>query len=168
MAIERTTPATPIEGELEAGIEVDISSANGAEMTEDGGMIIDFDPDAFDPSGDFFANLADEMSEDALQKLSSELVGQYQGDRDSRNDWEETYIKGLDQLGLKIEDRTLPWPGACGVFHPMLTEAVVRFQSQAITEIFPASGPVKTKILGLATPEKEEQSQRVQNYMNYL
>ena len=168
MAIERTTPATPIEGELEAGIEVDISSANGAEMTEDGGMIIDFDPDAFDPSGDFFANLAEEMSEDALQKLSSELVGQYQGDRDSRNDWEETYIKGLDQLGLKIEDRTLPWPGACGVFHPMLTEAVVRFQSQAITEIFPASGPVKTKILGLATPEKEEQSQRVQNYMNYL
>ncbi len=168
MAIERTTPATPIEGELEAGIEVDITAANGAEMTEDGGMIIDFDPDAFDPSGDFFANLADEMSEDALQKLSSELVGQYQGDRDSRNDWEETYIKGLDQLGLKIEDRTLPWPGACGVFHPMLTEAVVRFQSQAITEIFPASGPVKTKILGLATPEKEEQSQRVQNYMNYL
>ena len=168
MAIERTTPATPIEGELEAGIEVDISSANGAEMTEDGGMIIDFDPDAFDPSGDFFSNLADEMSEDALQKLSSELVGQYQGDRDSRNDWEETYIKGLDQLGLKIEDRTLPWPGACGVFHPMLTEAVVRFQSQAITEIFPASGPVKTKILGLATPEKEEQSQRVQDYMNYL
>ena len=168
MAIERTTPATPIEGELEAGIEVDISSANGAEMTEDGGMIIDFDPDAFDSSGDFFANLAEEMSEDALQKLSSELVGQYQGDRDSRNDWEETYIKGLDQLGLKIEDRTLPWPGACGVFHPMLTEAVVRFQSQAITEIFPASGPVKTKILGLATPEKEEQSQRVQDYMNYL
>ena len=168
MAIERTTPATPIEGELEAGIEVDITAANGAEMTEDGGMIIDFDPDAFDPSGDFFANLAEEMSEDALQKLSSELVGQYQGDRDSRNDWEETYIKGLDQLGLKIEDRTLPWPGACGVFHPMLTEAVVRFQSQAITEIFPASGPVKTKILGLATPEKEEQSQRVQDYMNYL
>ena len=168
MAIERTTPATPIEGELEAGIEVDISSANGAEMTEDGGMIIDFDPDAFDPSGDFFANLADEMSEDALKKLGTELIGQYQGDRDSRNEWEETYIKGLDQLGLKIEDRTLPWPGACGVFHPMLTEAVVRFQSQAITEIFPASGPVNTKILGLATPEKEQQGKRVQDYMNYL
>ena len=168
MAIERTTPVTPIEGELEAGIEVDISSANGAEMTEDGGMIIDFDPDAIDPSGDFFANLADEMSEDALKKLGTELIGQYQGDRDSRNEWEETYIKGLDQLGLKIEDRTLPWPGACGVFHPMLTEAVVRFQSQAITEIFPASGPVNTKILGLATPEKEQQGKRVQDYMNYL
>ncbi len=168
MAIERTTPATPIEGELEAGIEVDITAANGAEMTEDGGMIIDFDPDAIDPSGDFFANLADEMSEDALKKLGTELIGQYQGDRDSRNEWEETYIKGLDQLGLKIEDRTLPWPGACGVFHPMLTEAVVRFQSQAITEIFPASGPVNTKILGLATPEKEQQSKRVQDYMNYL
>ena len=91
MAIERTTPATPIEGELEAGIEVDITAANGAEMTEDGGMIIDFDPDAIDPSGDFFANLADEMSEDALKKLGTELIGQYQGDRDSRSEWEETY-----------------------------------------------------------------------------
>ena len=168
MAIERTTPATPIEGELEAGMEVDISSANGAEMTEDGGMIIDFNPDAIDPSEDFFANLAEEISEDILKKLGTELIGQYQGDRDSRSEWEETYIKGLDQLGLKIEDRTLPWPGACGVFHPMLTEAVVRFQSQAITEIFPAAGPVKTRILGLSTSEKEQQGKRVEDYMNYL
>ena len=168
MAIERTTPATPIEGELEAGMEVDISSANGAEMTEDGGMIIDFNPDAIDPSEDFFANLAEEISEDDLKKLGTELIGQYQGDRDSRSEWEETYIKGLDQLGLKIEDRTLPWPGACGVFHPMLTEAVVRFQSQAITEMFPAVGPVKTKILGLSTSEKEQQGKRVEDYMNYL
>ena len=97
MAIERTTPATPIEGELEASVEIDIVEPNGAMMTEDGGMIIDFDPDAFDPSGDFFANLAEEMSEDDLQILASELVSQYQGDRDSRNDWEETYIKGLDR-----------------------------------------------------------------------
>ena len=168
MAIERTTPATPIEGELESSVEIDIVEPNGAMMTEDGGMIIDFDPDAFDPSGDFFANLAEEMSEDDLQMLATDLVGQYQGDRDSRNDWEETYIKGLDQLGLKIEDRTLPWPGSCGVFHPMLTEAVVRFQSQAIGEIFPASGPVNTKIFGKVTPEKEQQSKRVQDYMNYL
>jgi hypothetical protein len=166
MAIERTIPATPIEGELEAGIEIDIMP--DSEMTEDGGMIIDFDPQAFEEDGDFFANLADQMSDDSLKKMASELVSQYQGDRDSRSDWEETYIKGLDQLGLKIEDRTLPWPGACGVFHPMLTEAVVRFQSQAITEIFPASGPVKTKILGTNNKEKEKQSQRVQDYMNYL
>jgi len=168
MAIEKVTPATPIEGELEAGMEVDISSANGAEMTEDGGMIIDFNPDAIDPSEDFFANLAEEISEDDLKKIGTELIGQYQGDRDSRSEWEETYIKGLDQLGLKIEDRTLPWPGACGVFHPMLTEAVVRFQSQAITEIFPAAGPVKTRILGLSTSEKEQQGKRVEDYMNYL
>ena len=166
MAIERTTPATPIEGELEAGIEIDIMP--DSEMTEDGGMIIDFDPQAFEEDGDFFANLADQMSDDSLKKMASELVSQYQGDRDSRSEWEETYIKGLDQLGLKIEDRTLPWPGACGVFHPMLTEAVVRFQSQAITEIFPANGPVKTKILGTNNKEKEKQSQRVQDYMNYL
>jgi hypothetical protein len=169
MAIERITPATPIEGELEAGVEVDLMPPDALETeTEDGGMLIDFDPNAFEQTGDFFANLADEMSEDALQKLSSELVGQYQGDRDSRSEWEDTYIKGLDQLGLKIEDRTLPWPGACGVFHPMLTEAVVRFQSQAITEIFPSAGPVHTKVLGLDTKEKEKQAMRVQNYMNYL
>ena len=168
MAIERTTPATPIEGELEAGMEVDISSANGAEMTEDGGMIIDFNPDAIDPSEDFFANLAEEISEDILKKLGTELIGQYQGDRDSRSEWEETYIKGLDQMGLKIEERTAPWAGACGVFHPMLSEAVIRFQSQAIGEIFPASGPVQTKVIGKPTPEKEKQAGRVQDYMNYL
>jgi len=80
MAIERITPATPIEGELEAGVEIDLMPPNALEMeTEDGGMLIDFDPSAFEQGGDFFANLADEMSEDALQKLSSELVGQYQG-----------------------------------------------------------------------------------------
>ena len=169
MAIERITPATPIEGELEAGVEIDLMPPDALEMeTEDGGMMIDFDPNTPEQGGDFFSNLADEMSEDALQKLSSELVGQYQGDRDSRSEWEDTYIKGLDQLGLKIEDRTLPWPGACGVFHPMLTEAVVRFQSQAITEIFPSAGPVNTKVLGLDTKEKEKQAMRVQNYMNYL
>ena len=169
MAIERITPATPIEGELEAGVEIDLMPPDALEMeTEDGGMMIDFDPNTPEQGGDFFSNLADEMSEDALQKLSSELVGQYQGDRDSRSEWEDTYIKGLDQLGLKIEDRTLPWPGACGVFHPMLTEAVVRFQSQAITEIFPSAGPVNTKVLGLDTKEKEQQAMRVQNYMNYL
>ena len=152
MAIERIIPATPIEGELEAGVQVDIDLGNASAMeTEDGGMLIDFDPNAFEQTGDFFANLADEMSEDALKKLSTELIGQYQGDRDSRKEWENTYIKGLDQLGLKIEDRTLPLPGACGVFHPMLTEAVVRFQSQAITEIFPSAGPVNTKVLGLDT-----------------
>ena len=89
-------------------------------------------------------------------------------DRDSRKEWEETYTKGLDQLGLKIEERTQPWNGACGVFHPMLSEAVIRFQSQAIAEIFPAAGPVKTKIVGKITDEKEKQAQRVEDYMNYL
>ena len=89
-------------------------------------------------------------------------------DKNSRKEWEETYTKGLDQLGLKIEERTQPWNGACGVFHPMLSEAVIRFQSQAISEIFPPQGPVKTKIVGKITDEKEKQSIRVQDYMNYL
>ena len=79
----------------------------------------------------------------------------------------ETYVKGLELLGLKIEDRTTPWPGACGVYHPILSEAVIRFQSQTIMETFPAGGPVKTKIVGEITPEREKQAERVENELNY-
>ena len=180
MAIERS-PATPVEGliELEDEIEIEtedddlaLSIENPESIsveTEDGGMIIDFDPNSkSDDEGDFNANLVNFIEENDLQALGSELIAQYEADRESRSDWEETYIKGLDQMGLKIEERTAPWAGACGVFHPMLSEAVIRFQSQAIGEIFPASGPVQTKIVGLPTPEKEKQASRVQDYMNYL
>ena len=180
MAIERS-PATPVEGliELEDEIEIEtedddlaLSIENPESIsveTEDGGMIIDFDPNSkSDDEGDFNANLVNFIEERDLQALGSELIAQYEADRESRSDWEETYIKGLDQMGLKIEERTAPWAGACGVFHPMLSEAVIRFQSQAIGEIFPASGPVQTKIVGLPTPEKEKQASRVQDYMNYL
>tara|TARA_R110000782_G_scaffold19940_2_gene54181 strand:+ start:278 stop:2764 length:2487 start_codon:yes stop_codon:yes gene_type:complete len=180
LAIERS-PATPVEGliELEDEIEIEtedddlaLSIENPESIsveTEDGGMIIDFDPNSkSDDEGDFNANLVNFIEENDLQALGSELIAQYEADRESRSDWEETYIKGLDQMGLKIEERTAPWAGACGVFHPMLSEAVIRFQSQAIGEIFPASGPVQTKIVGLPTPEKEKQASRVQDYMNYL
>ena len=137
--------------------------------TEDGGVLIDFDPDAqMMAEVEFGANLAEVMEDSDLGALASELVGQYRGDKNSRKDWEESYVKGLDQLGMKIDDRTSPWEGACGVTHPILSEAVVRFQSQAIGEIFPAAGPVKTRIVGKMTPEKERQSHRVQNFMNYL
>ena len=173
MAIERR-PATPVDGLIEQDTEEDIQISienpdSVAIATDDGGMIIDFDPDAM-PIGDagFNSNLADFMDEDKLRELGNDLISSFNGDKESRSEWEETYTKGLDQLGLKIEERTTPWAGACGVFHPMLSEAVIRFQSQAITEIFPAQGPVKTKIVGKITSDKEKQSQRVEDYLNYL
>ena len=174
MAIERK-PATPVEGTIEQDPqdqELTIAIENPDSLaieTEDGGMIIDFDPNAKE-IGDvkFDSNLAEHIDDGILQELGSKLVGDYNGDKDSRSEWEETYTKGLDQLGLKIEEKTTPWAGACGVFHPMLSEAVIRFQSQSITEMFPAAGPVRTKIVGKITEEKEKQSQRVEDYLNYL
>lgn len=149
---------------------VDISIVNPEAVaieTDDGGMIIDFDPNA-SQEVDFNANLAEHLDERDLDNLANELIGAFQSDKDSRGDWERTYIEGLDNLGLKIEERTEPWSGACGVYHPLLSEAVIRFQSQAISEILPASGPVRTNIVGKMTEEKEKQSRRVENYMNYL
>ena len=172
MAIER--PLTPLTPEIpleDIEVEIETLEAVGPAMitdTDDGGVIVDFDPSAAGEEVDFYANLADSIEDDELVGIANELMGLYRGDKDSRKDWENTYTRGLDQLGLKHEDRTLPWPGACGVFHPMLTEAVVRFQSQAITELFPSAGPVKASVLGKLTDDKEEQAIRVQDYMNYL
>ena len=156
--------------DMEPSIEIEIEDPESVAIeTEDGGMIIDFDPNAKEVGNeDFDSNLADFMDDDLLSEIGNELVSAYNGDKESRADWEETYTKGLDQLGLKIEERTQPWAGACGVFHPMLSEAVIRFQSQSITEMFPAQGPVKTKIVGKITDDKTKQAQRVQDYLNYL
>ena len=172
MAIERK-PATPIEGTVEQEPEeIDIvieSPESVAIETEDGGMIIDFQSASpKEGESEVNSNLTDYVDEDELDRLGSKLISDYIGDKDSRKDWEETYIKGLDQLGLKIEERTTPWAGACGVFHPMLSEAVIRFQSQSISEMFPAQGPVRTKIVGKLTDEKEKQAQRVEDYLNYM
>jgi hypothetical protein len=173
MAIERQ-PATPIDGtveqETEEELTIEIENPESVAIdTDDGGMIIDFNPNATEVGDEEFdSNLADFIDDKVLQQLGGELVSSYNGDKESRSDWEETYTKGLDQLGLKIEERTQPWAGACGVFHPMLSEAVIRFQSQSITEMFPAQGPVRTKIVGKVTEEKEKQSQRVEDYLNYL
>ena len=116
---------------------------------------------------DFYENLADELEEAALQSLASDLAGDISNDLASRKDWEDAYKEGITLLGLKYEERTEPWSGACGVFHPMITEAVVRFQSETIMETFPAKGPVKTQIIGKQTREKEEAAQRVEEDMNY-
>tara|TARA_R100001440_G_scaffold19874_1_gene33485 strand:- start:7658 stop:10129 length:2472 start_codon:yes stop_codon:yes gene_type:complete len=171
LAIERT-PATPVEGLIEQEpeeISIAIENPDSVAIeTEDGGMLIDFDPQDEKLDSDFGDNLAEVIDENDLERIGSELIAAFQNDKDSRRDWEETYTKGLDQLGLKIEERTQPWNGACGVFHPMLSEAVIKFQSQAISEIFPASGPVKTKIVGKITEDKAKQAERVEDYMNYL
>ena len=171
MAIDK--PATPIDGliEQEPQEELQIAIENPdsvAIATEDGGMVIDFDPQEEKPDSEFGSNLVEFIDDQELEHIGSDLISAFNMDRDSRKEWEETYTKGLDQLGLKIEERTQPWNGACGVFHPMLSEAVIRFQSQAIAEIFPAAGPVKTKIVGKITDDKEKQAQRVEDYMNYL
>jgi hypothetical protein len=143
----------------------------GAEVTftEDGGAEIDFDPTADDEQveAEFGANLAEYMKEADLDELSGDLLSRYTADEQSRDEWKKTYIEGLDLLGLKFEDRNKPWNGACGVFHPLLTEAVVRFQAQTIQEIFPAAGPAKAKEEGKSTPEKTQQQHRVVNYLNY-
>ena len=131
-----------------------------------GDLDIDLKPRK-ETSEDFDANLADYMDDKDLAILSSDLVDDFDKDSMDRKDWIRTYVEGLKLLGLKYEERTEPWQGACGVFHPMLTESVVRFQSEGITETFPAMGPVKTKIVGKDTPESEEAAARVQEDMNY-
>jgi hypothetical protein len=162
-----------LDPETGVGSSVEIAVVNPEVVsisTDDGGVVIDFDPTGGETNGegDFDSNLADYMEDDVLGRLASQLNGDFESDRNSRADWARSYTRGLDLLGLKADDRTTPWPGACGVYHPILTEAVVRFQSQAVMELFPASGPVKTKIIGDITDQKEEQALRIQQHMNYL
>ena len=116
---------------------------------------------------DFGENLAEIISERVLATLGSELIDSFEDDVDSRKDWIQTYVDGLELLGLKIEERSEPWEGACGVYHPILAEAVVKFQAETIMETFPASGPVRTQIIGKETPEKKDAAQRVEDDMNY-
>lgn len=135
--------------------------------TEDGGAIVIFGSEE-DDEPEFGDNLAEYIDDSVLSAISQELVTHFENDLRSRADWEKTYKSGLDLLGLKIEDRSTPWAGACGVFHPILSEAAVRFQSQSIMETFPAGGPVRTDIKGKVTPEKERQALRVKSDLNYF
>ncbi len=150
-----------------APLEIEIEDPEGVRISM-GDIEIELEPGSDNEGGeDFDANLADFMSDSALNSLGGELVADFDKDIGDRKDWIKTYVDGLKLLGLKYEERTEPWAGACGVFHPMLTESVVRFQSEGIMETFPAAGPVKTQILGKDTPEKEEASARVREDMNY-
>lgn len=116
---------------------------------------------------EFSKNLAEDMDESDLLLLAGELIDDYDTDISSRKDWIQTYVDGLELLGLKIEERMEPWPGACGVYHPLLAEAVVKFQAETMMETFPAAGPVKTQIIGKETPEKKKAAERVRDDMNY-
>ena len=148
-------------------IEVQIENPEGVIVGMDGIEIDLMEIVAGDKSNDFDANLAEEMDEGELQKLASDLIELVDADIGSRKDWVEMYVKGLDVLGMKYEERTEPWLGACGVFSTVLTEAAVRFQSETIIETFPAQGPVKTEIIGAIDKLKEEAAERVREDMNY-
>ena len=149
------------EGLLVSEEEDDLGESLVTEL-DDGGVLVDFDPMAEEGGQEdqFDSNLAEFIDDDELTTLANDCISKFESDKTSRSDWEQTYKQGLDQLGLEIEDRTTPWAGACGVFHPMLSEAVVRFQSQTIQEVMPAKGPVRTQCWGVTTPERTQQAHR--------
>ena len=156
---------------VEMSEEMEQVKPGEAEITEleDGSVDVNFDPDALKESeaADFNANLADFVDERELGYLSSTLYQNYQDYKSSRKDWEKSYTQGLELLGFKYENRTEPFAGASGATHPVLAEAVTQFQALAYKELLPATGPVRTQIIGVQTPEKTQQSNRVKDFMNY-
>ena len=151
--------------ESEEAIEIEIEDPEKVTIgIGDTELVID--PDRMDDEK-FSENLAEELDEQYLGELASDLLEDFSNDVNSRKDWLETYVDGLELLGLKIEERTEPWEGACAVYHPLLSEALVKFQAETMMETFPAAGPVKTSIIGKETPECVEAAQRVQENMNY-
>ena len=148
----------------EMDIEVD---GMDPEIPEDGMTIILGAEPETEGDDDFNANLAEFLDEKVMVEVAGDLLGEFEADANSRKDWLDTYVDGLELLGLKLEDRTEPWPGACNVFHPLLTETLVKFQADTIMETFPAAGPVKTQIIGKQSREKDEAAERVRDDMNY-
>ena len=172
MAIEKGLYAAP-EG-IEAldqlnqetpDIEIEIEDPEAVDISIDGEEILHMEKAA--EANEFNKNLAEEIDDSVLQMIASELIGDFEDDIASRKDWIQTYTDGLELLGMKIEERAEPWEGACGVYHPLLSEALVKFQSETMMSTFPAAGPVKTQIIGKETPEKKDAAQRVQDDMNY-
>jgi len=150
----------------EPALEITIEDPEAVEIGIDGMPIMRIE-EGEKEEDDFNANLAEEMDEAALATLAGDLIGDFENDVSSRKDWVQTYVDGLELLGMKLEERMEPWPGACGVYHPLLTESVVKFQAETMMETFPAAGPVKTQIIGKETPEKKAAAERVKNDMNY-
>jgi len=170
MAIEKGLYAAPLgmeEAALdESPLEITIEDPEAVEIGIDGKPILRIEETEDDEEG-FDDNLAEYISKGELTELAGDLMGEYDEDVSSRKDWIQTYVDGLQLLGMKIEERMEPWPGACGVYHPILSETLVKFQAETIMEIFPAAGPVKTQIIGKETPEKKQAAARVQDDMNY-
>ena len=169
MSIEKSLYEAPLGldalANQEPDIEIEVEDPEALRVSVEGEEILDFEKDDLEDA--FNENLVDVLPPSIVQSLASDLAEDIDNDIASRKDWETMYKDGITLLGLKFEERTEPWDGACGVFHPMITEAVVRFQSDTIMETFPASGPCRTKILGKETPEKKESAQRVEEDMNY-
>ena len=152
-------------GAQEQPVEIEIVDPESVTIGMDG-LEITIEP-GNEYEEDFTANLAENLTDSELATLANDLIGDVDDDIDARKDWIQTYVDGLELLGLKIEERSEPWEGACGVYHPLLAEAIVKFQSETMMSIFPAQGPVKTHILGKETPAKKESAERVQEDMNY-
>jgi hypothetical protein len=179
MAIEKQAEPfimeEPVDEVLPEDIDIAFEDMEGAvdETTEtemeDGSVVIDFAPGDLEsaPVG-HYDNLADAVDENDLALLASDLVASFEADRESRRDWAEAYVNGLDLLGMKIEERAKPWAGAAGVYHPMMTDAVIRFQAQAMSELLPAAGPARSKIVGKLTNDRADQAERVIGELNYL
>ena len=145
-------------------IEIEIEDPESVHINMDG---VEIDIEKAQDAEEFNKNLAEELTEGELTLLAGDLIGDFDGDVASRKDWIQTYVDGLELLGLKIEERSEPWDGACGVYHPILAEAVTKFQSETIMDTFPAAGPVKGEIIGKETQEKKDAMERVVDDMNY-
>jgi hypothetical protein len=171
MAIEKSLYQAPLGIEEEAmaqgfaPIEIEIEDPESVTIGIDGVPILRIEEG--EDEEDFSDNLAEELDEGLLQKMASDLIGDFDSDIGARKDWMQTYVDGLELLGMKIEDRSEPWEGACGVYHPLLSEALVKFQAETMMETFPAAGPVKTEIIGKETQEKKDAAVRVAADMNY-
>ena len=163
----------PIDKAINQAPQLDIILSEAEEMPdieivleEDGSAVINMTEDDADEV-DFYANLAEVIDENDLSDIAMDVGAMFEADKSSRSDWEQMYSKGMDLLGLKLEERTKPFRGASGATHPMLTEAIVQFQAQAFKELMPAGGPVRTQVVGRETVEKTQQASRVQDFMNY-
>jgi hypothetical protein len=171
MSIEKSLNPAPqgiesiIEGLEEPDLEIEIEDPESVRIKM-GEMEIELEPSE-ETDEDFNANLAELMGDEELALIASELIGDFDEDVAARKDWIQTYVDGLELLGMKLEERAEPWEGACGVYHPLLSEALVKFQSETMMSTFPAAGPVKTQIIGKETPGKKDAAKRVQQDMNY-
>ena len=169
MAVEKGLFQAPKGVEEEETEQLEIEIVNPDMVTlDDGSMEVTIVPDAEGVStGAFDENIAENMDDDQLAAVADELLGNIDSDLESRKEWADTFVRGLDVLGFKYEERSEPWEGACGVYSNVLAEAAIRFQAETMGETFPAQGPVKTKILGEETREKLEAANRVKADMNY-